>query len=243
MNPPDPRPLGGRAYGSIPHLPGSRRGPADRGLSDDQCRRLLDMSATQKHDRVIVQEKLDGSNVSVAKVGGEVVAIGRAGFLSSTSPFEQHHLFARWVEARRHVFDALLNEGERVCGEWLAQAHGTRYDLTGRQPFVAFDLRTGHSRANVDEVRARCLAVGLDVARVVHDGPPVPVDVLLSMLEPSGHGAIGMVEGAVWRLEVKGQPNLIAKYVRPEKVDGCLLPEVSGEPAVWNWTEPVPPCE
>jgi hypothetical protein len=26
------KPLGKKAYGSIPHLPGSRRGPADKGL-------------------------------------------------------------------------------------------------------------------------------------------------------------------------------------------------------------------
>jgi hypothetical protein len=43
------------------------------------------------------------------------------------------------------------------------------------------------------------------------------------------------VEGAVWRVERKGKVDFLGKYVRPEKVDGCYLPEISGEEAVWNW--------
>ena len=35
------KPLGRKAYGSIPHLPGSRRGPGDWGLSDAQARICL----------------------------------------------------------------------------------------------------------------------------------------------------------------------------------------------------------
>jgi hypothetical protein len=29
--------------------------------------------------------------------------------------------------------------------------------------------------------------------------------------------------------------DFLAKYVRPDKVDGSLLPENTGQPAVWNW--------
>ena len=62
------KPLGGKSYGSIPHLLGSRRGPTDRGCNDGQhricCERTRD-----KRDRIIVTEKLDGSNVAAAKIG------------------------------------------------------------------------------------------------------------------------------------------------------------------------------
>lgn len=232
------KPLGHKAYGSIPHLPGSRRGAGDYGLEPAQSVRLTE-KAKNRHDRVIVQEKLDGSNVAAAKVGGRIVALSRAGVLASESNYPQHRMWSRWVAAHADLFDALLTEGERVCGEWLAQAVATRYDLTGRLPFVAFDLRIKHDRAPVDEVAARCAAVGLDVPRVISDGPPVPVDAVLAALEPSGHGALDPVEGAVWRLEERGRPLLIGKYVRHDKVDGALFPENNGGVITWNWTDGV----
>lgn len=58
---------------------------------------------------------------------------------------------------------------------------------------------------------------------------------MLARLEPSGHGALDPVEGAVWRVERRGGGDFLAKYVRPDKTDGCYLPEVSGRAAVWIW--------
>lgn len=227
------KPLGGKSYGSIPHLPGSRRGEGDHGLEPAQAIRLL-TSRKDRHDRVIVEEKLDGSNVAVARVNGDLVAITRSGFTAASSPFEQHHAFDRWVTANASMFDALLNDGERVCGEWLAVAHGTRYDLTGRSPFVAFDIRRGHGRVPRDLFWTRCHHVGLTVAGVISDGPPMSIDAMLAALEPSRHGALDAVEGAVWRLEYRGEPLIIAKYVRSDKVDGRYLASVTGEGDVWN---------
>lgn len=57
--------------------------------------------------------------------------------------------------------------------------------------------------------------------------------------------AIDPVEGAVWRVErsnptgAKGERkegvDFLVRYVRPDKVDGLYLPEISGKEAVWNW--------
>jgi len=47
--------------------------------------------------------------------------------------------------------------------------------------------------------------------------------------------ALDPVEGAVWRVERRGAVDFLAKFVRPEKLDGCYLPEVSGAAAIWNW--------
>lgn len=232
-----PKPLGGRSYGSIPHLPGSRRGPMDYGLSPDQARMLTE-KANDKADRVIVQEKLDGSNVAAVKLGGKVLAITRAGYLAMSSPFAQHHGWARWVEANAAMLGDLLSEGERVCGEWLMVAHGTRYALP-HGPFVAFDLRTAKRRAGVDEVMGRCWVQGLPTPRVISDGPPISAGAVLAMLEPSGHGAIDPVEGAVWRCERgdPSKPTILAKFVTAGKVDGCYLSKEPGDVDVLNtWT-------
>ena len=60
-----PKPLGHKSYGSIGHLPGSRQGRDDVGIDPGQARIVLEKTR-DRHDRIIVQEKLDGSNVAVA---------------------------------------------------------------------------------------------------------------------------------------------------------------------------------
>ena len=89
------KPLGHKAYGSIPHLSKSRLGPGDH-----HCEKGQEIIATLKprdrFDLVIVQEKLDGSNCAIAKIEGQIIALGRSGYLAETSPFEQHHYFANF---------------------------------------------------------------------------------------------------------------------------------------------------
>src|ERR1051325_5532570 len=132
------KPLGHKSYGSIPHLSMSKPGPGDYHCHEGQ-ERIATVKTRDKHDIVIVQEKLDGGNVGVAKVNGEILAITRAGYMAYTSPYETHWVFEKWVMQNVKRFDALLNEGERVCGEWLYHAVGTRYNLP-HEPFVAFDI-------------------------------------------------------------------------------------------------------
>ena len=107
------RPLGGPAYGSIPHLPGSRTGPADRTIELGQARICLERTR-DRHDLVIVLEKLDGSCVAVANLDGQIVPLMRAGYRAEDSHYEQHHLFAEWVAQHRKRFQKLLKPGERV---------------------------------------------------------------------------------------------------------------------------------
>lgn len=226
------KPLGQKAYGSIPHLPGSRRGPADKGLSEQQAN-ILTKKTRDKNDLVIVQEKLDGSNVCIAKINGEIVPLIRAGYAAIGSNYQQHHKFHYWVIAREHLFDRLLNEGERVVGEWLYEAHGTRYDLP-HDPFVGFDIMTGQIRLLVSEVTPRLREVGIVTPHVLHSGEAISIENVLKVLEPSHHGAIDPVEGAVWRVERKGVVDFLGKYVRSDKVDGKYLSDKSGNPPIYN---------
>jgi len=227
------KPLGHRAYGSIPHLPGSRRGPADKGLSSDQAR-ILTEKPRDRHDTIIVQEKLDGSCVGVAKLEGRILALIRAGFPAAGSHYKQHHAFADWVEEHRARFHTLLAEGERVCGEWLMEAHGTIYNLP-HEPFVAFDILRVHDRTPAAEVATRCAAVDLVTPRVIHTGRPISIAEVLQKLEPGGHGAVDGIEGAIWRCERKGTVDFLGKFVRPDKVDGKYLENISGQKPIYNW--------
>ena len=228
------KPLGGKAYGHIPHLPGSRTGPGDHMCHAGQAR-IATEKARDRHDTIIVQEKLDGSAVCVARIDGALYPLGRAGYLAASSPYEQHQLFAAWAEQNRDRFMAVLQDGERLVGEWLAQAHGTRYDLAGRDPFVAFDLMRGHERATVRELVERNDA-RFHLPYPLHIGGPMSIPDALRLLGEHGYyGALDPAEGVVWRVERKGKVDFLVKLVKIGKTDGSYLPEVSGAEAVWNW--------
>ncbi len=226
--------LGGASYGSIPHLPGSRRGPADKGVNPGQFRICCERPR-DRFDTIIVQEKLDGSNVGVVNLDGQIVAVGRSGFSAASSPYEQHHHFAAWVKLHEARFRELLGEGERVCGEWLGQAVGTRYALP-HEPFVAFDLRTGDGRVPYQAFAARAAATGFTVPKLLHLGGALPIADALELLGDYGHhGALEPAEGVVYRVERRGVVDFLAKFVRPGKLDGKYLPGIGTEPAEWYW--------
>lgn len=238
------KPLNGKSYGSIAHLPGSRLGPGDHKCHDGQeriaCEKLRD-----KHDEVIVQEKLDGSNVGVARIDGAIIALTRAGYVANTSPYVQHHKFYDWVSANEARFLRVLNDGERLCGEWLAQAHGTRYKLQ-HEPFVVFDLMYGNKRMPYDDFLKRIDAGVFTVPHLLHRGQPLSIEAAMETVGQYGfHGAIDPVEGAMWRIERNKQINnnsservrvvdFLCKYVRPDKKDGLYLPSETNSEEIWN---------
>jgi hypothetical protein len=237
------KPFKCKNYGSIGHLPNSRLGEGDHCVTEGQAR-IATEKKRDKHDRIIVQEKLDGSNVGVGRLNNQVIPMSRAGYRAETSPFEQHHLFAKWAHQNYDRFMSLLNEGERLVGEWLMQAHGTRYLLKHEQ-FVAFDLMVGAERVPFDSFTERVGDLFV-TPHVIETAEPISVEEALSRLGEFGfHGALDMVEGAVWRiernmqvshgsLERRWEVDFLTKFVRPDKQDGKYFPQITGGELVWN---------
>jgi hypothetical protein len=225
------KPLGRPAYGSIAHLPESKLGIGDKRIAPGQAD-ICWTKTRDKHDRIVVQEKLDGSCVSVAKFNGELLALTRAGYLATTSKFEQHLLFDDWVRRHHALFNIMLNEGERVVGEWLAQAHGTRYVLS-HPPFVAFDILTTHERIPFDAFNERVRDL-LPTPRLIHDGAAFPQAAMFEAMRSSGHGA-EQCEGVIYRVYRKGNYDFAAKFVRGDYIPGKYLADITGHPDVWNW--------
>ena len=239
------KPLGMKSYGHIGHLPDSRMGPADHACDPGQAGICL-MQPRDRHDRIFVQEKLDGSNVGVARISDDIVPLVRAGYVANTSPFEQHRWFYQWAMRHQDRFRAVLEDGERLCGEWLLQAHGTRYALT-HEPFVAFDLMREHTRLPYPEFVERVSAGAFVTPYTLAGERPVSIAAALEGLGVYGkHGSLDPIEGAIWRVERnemiapgksserKWRVDLLCKYVRPEKQDGGYLPEMSGNPSIYH---------
>lgn len=243
------KPLKMKAYGSIGHLPNSRMGPADRSVTPGMEAILT--KKPRKGDRIIVEEKLDGSCMSVAKLEGQLIPLTRSGWRARDVTYEHLRSFEPYVQDRAKQFDALLNEGERVVGEWIPMAHGTIYDPNdkGFSPFIAFDIFRDGQRILRDEFTHRIAEVELMRSVRLHDSEqPLSVEQALAMLEPgrddrnlsgkySGpygfHGAQEDVEGAVWRVEREGRVDFLAKYVRPDKIDGKYFSNISGKDEIW----------
>lgn len=236
--------LGRKAYGHIPHLPGSRLGPGDHHCSPGQAR-IATQKARDSRDFITVTEKVDGSCCAVARIDGVIVPLVRAGYPACSSKYEQHQLFHQWVMAHQDRFLEVLRDGERIVGEWLAQAHGTRYELGTMPPFIVFDLMQDEERLTYEQFRMRIYSTReyfFQAPALIGSGP-LSVETAMQLQNcgkpPYGWcGAQDPVEGAVWRVERDSKFDFICKWVRPDKLDGKYLPEVSGKDPVWNWRPP-----
>ena len=230
-----PKPLGRKAYGSIPHLPGSRLGPGEHHIHAGQLR-ICTEKTRDRHDRITVTEKLDGANMAVANIEGRIVTIGRAGYEADTSPREHIRMFEPWVRQQEKRFLNALQPGEVLHGEWMAMAHGTIYNLP-HEPFVIFDLTQDGKRVNWTELTTRCNLHHFTTPRLISDGDAISLEAVIPELKSSGHGVVppDTVEGAVWRVERRDKFDFLAKWLRPDKEDGKYIPEISERPTVWLW--------
>lgn len=218
-----------KAYGHIPHLIGSRTGKGDHTIHIGQ-HDICTKKVRDKHDLIIVEEKLDGSCVSCALINNKIIPLVRAGYIAWSSPYEQHQLWTKWVLKNEERFRKVLKEGERIVGEWLIQAHGTKYNLP-HEPFVAFDIIKNTQRKTREVFWNRINDIFV-VPKIIHyNNFPFNIEQALQNILVSGHGAIDSVEGAVWRVERHNKVDFLAKYVRHDKVDGLYL---SSKKVVWN---------
>lgn len=232
------KPLGCKAYGSIPHLPNSRLGPGDHHIPEGQAN--ICTVAPRRGDAIHIEEKLDGSCCAVARLPlGGIVALTRSGHLARSSKWEQHHLFADWVREREDFFRSVLDPEQWIVGEWLAQAHGTLYHITDPgQVFAPFDI-FDHDRRLSTSARRDCIVemrLTLGCTNPIWlQGPLLPSAAHQIVTTRPSLPAVGEPEGVVYRVENQAQVEFLAKWVRPDFVPGRFLPEISGQPAVWNW--------
>ncbi len=229
------KPIGRKNYRSILHLSNSKLGERDYFITEGQERILTDKKR-DKHDNILVFEKYDGSNVGIAKKNGKIFALTRSGYEAKTSPYKQHHLFSDYVNRREKMFYDLLEEGERICGEWLMQAHGLIYDIY-IEPIIFFDyFSQKNERYLFEELEAKGIEYGLSLPRQLHEGDAISVNSLLPVLNQKTQSIKSreLPEGMVYRVERKGKVDFLAKWVRKDFRAGRYCIGVDFEDLIWN---------
>jgi hypothetical protein len=150
-------------------------------------------------------------------------------------------MFQKFIYKHESCFD-FLEEGERVVGEWLAMAHGTRYQIDNDFPFVVFEIMREDQRVLYLDFRLR-IGTKLPVAHLLHLGHPISIRQIEKKIDVRNgetygyHGSLEPVEGASWRGEREGRVDFLGKFVRQTKEDGKYFSEDHTK-LVWNWRGP-----
>jgi hypothetical protein len=143
----------------------------------------------------VVQEKLDGANVSIRVADGRLVPENRGKPVSNHPQFDP---FKAWVAAHPGLHDL----GSLILyGEWLYAEHGTPYD---RLPdyFIAYDLydTTTESFLAARAVQEYCGVLGITATQnLAFDRSPSGLARLAR--EPSVFSTTALREGLYLRIE------------------------------------------
>jgi len=231
------KPFNKKNYGSIPHLSSSKLGKGDHYINDGQ-ERILTVKTRDKYDIVYAFEKYDGSNIGIGKINNQIIPLTRSGYKANSSPYKQHHMFNDWVYKNISLFMELLDNGERITGEWLAQAHGIRYDIKN-DPIIFFDyFNTENQRMNYDFLIDHCYKkFDIPLVRLLHKGGPIKPTNLLDKLNEKTDTIKSHCdpEGIVYRVERNNKVDFLAKWVRHDYNPGVLFSGKKESEYIWNW--------
>lgn len=210
-------------YPRTPHLFGSKGTDDDKHLGDLESERFL------ADGSLIVEEKIDGTNVGVHFTPNGVMALQCRGHLITEGMHPQYDLFKRWVAAKRPVLEERLEDRFILFGEWVYARHSIHYR---RLPhfFFEFDLydKVGQAFLSLERRLDLLEDAGIPTVPVLHVGT-LDRDRLMALIGPSRFDSQfenpvtkrhdDLMEGLYLRTEAHGLVTGRAKFVRPEFVE------------------------
>ncbi|MCA8986228.1 MAG: RNA ligase family protein [Planctomycetaceae bacterium] len=210
-------------YPRTPHLFGSKGTDDDKHLGEAESKAFI------AEESLIVEEKIDGTNVGVHfSDSGEMVLQCR-GHLITEGMHPQYDLFKQWAAVKRLVLEQKLENRFILFGEWVYARHSIHYRKLTHY-FFEFDIYDKEREAFLDlERRLSILAeTGIETVPVVHMGT-VDRDDLVDLIGPSEFDSHfenpitkrsdNLMEGLYLRTEANGAVSGQAKFVRPEFVE------------------------
>lgn len=209
-------------YPRTPHLFGAR------GTADDKRLGEGDSLAFIADDSLIVEEKLDGTNVGIHFESNGSLVLQCRGHLITEGMHPQYDLFKQWTASKRHVLEERLGERYLLFGEWLYAQHTVVYRALPHY-FFEFDIYDKQDQVFLDLERRMELieGTGVQTVPVVHRGT-IDRKELESLIGPSVFDSHfehpgstktdNRMEGVYLRTEADGVVTGRAKCVRPEFV-------------------------
>ena len=193
-------------YPRIAHL------MAGRGTRDDL---VLDQAEVDSllSSEVVVEEKLDGANVTLGAGPHGYPEVGLRGGADSIDRAGHRGPLKAWAAANEPSLRQILADWPVIYAEWMLVSHSVVYD---RLPsyLVVLDLwREEGGFAGVDERDTACRKVGLVGPPELWRGTPGTLNRIERLLGDSTWGR-DRAEGLVVRRAGPGEPRL-AKLVRP----------------------------
>ncbi len=210
-------------YPRTPHLFGSKGTDDDKHLGPEESKAFITDSS------LIVEEKLDGTNVGIHfALSGRMVLQCR-GHEITEGMHPQYDLFKQWTAVKRPVLEALLGSRFILYGEWLYAKHSVHYHRLPHY-FFEFDIydKDAEQFLSLEKRLAILRGSGLTTVPVLHRGA-ASLDQLRSFIGPSAFDSRfdnpvtgetdNLMEGLYCRTESNGAVNGRAKMVRAEFVE------------------------
>jgi hypothetical protein len=210
-------------YPRTPHLFGSRGTDDDKHMGEAESLRFI------ADGSLIVEEKLDGTNVGIHFAADGKMALQCRGHLITEGMHPQYDLFKQWGVVKRPLLEALLESRYILFGEWLYALHSVYY---GSLPhyFFEFDIydKEANSFLDLDRRMTMLDGSGIRTVPVLHQGA-TDRQRLLAMIgrshfdsrfeNPLTNRTDDLMEGLYLRTEAGGIVTGRAKVVRPEFVE------------------------
>lgn len=196
--------------------PGYPRIPRLEGESEDD---LSVATATKEgwlRDEIVVEEKVDGSNVALWFDDNRIEVAGRAGREAMDRGGQLGRLKA-WANEQRRALSVLLVGTWVAYGEWLWLQHSLEYD---QLPDLLIVLDLWHpcrGYAPADERDERVQDAALVAVPTLYRGPLGSIE-RLGALTAASRFRSGPAEGAVLRREHADGRFDRCKWLRPEFV-------------------------
>jgi len=202
---------------------GSQGTDDDKHLGEAESNRII------ADPSLIVEEKIDGTNVGIHFSEDGKVVLQCRGHLITEGMHPQYDLFKQWAAVKRYVLEERLGTRFILFGEWVYARHSVFYrQLT--HYFFEFDVYDKEIEAFLDLERRLELfeGAGVETVPVVHAGALHRSD-LEGLVGPSRFNSLfenpltkqtdNLMEGLYLRTEANGIVTGRAKFVRPEFVE------------------------
>jgi hypothetical protein len=210
-------------YPRTPHLFGSKGTDDDKHLSPEESKAFIADSS------LIVEEKLDGTNVGIHFTSSGRMVLQCRGHEITEGMHPQYDLFKQWTAVKRPVLEAMLTNRFILYGEWLYAKHSVHYRKLPHYffEFDIYDKDTEHF-LTLEKRLAVLEGSGLLTVPVLQRGS-TSSDQLRCLIRPSAFrsqfenpttGRVdNLMEGLYCRTEANGHVSGRAKMVRPEFVE------------------------